>query len=394
MTQSSVARRILHVSQPSDAGVAVVVRRLLVDQLARGWDVAVACAPEGDLADWAQTAGATAIDWRAHRAPGFSTIVETARLNAIVRDWQPDLVHLHSAKAGLAGRLALRGRICTVFQPHAWSFLAVTGTARRLAVRWERLAAGWADAVACVSEGERATAVDAGVDARFVSAPNGVDVAAFPPATAREREAARAEVGIAVSTPLAVCVGRLCRQKGQDVLLAAWPTVADAVGGAQLVLVGDGPDEDDVRKHAPASVHVVGATSNVRRWYAAADVVVQPSRWEAGAPLTVLEALATGRSVVVSDVPGAREVIGDDMGAICPPEDGLALADAVIARLTDGALAAAEGSVGARVVAERLALDVTNRRVAEIYEQMLAQRRGRARESTGRQPLSHRDETP
>ena len=376
MTDSSAGRRrILHVSQPSDAGVAVVVRRLTADQLARGWDVAVACAPEGELARWARDAGATVIGWSARRAPGLSTITEAVRLSAIVRRWQPDLVHLHSAKAGLAGRLALRGRICTVFQPHAWSFLAVNGITRHLAVRWERLSGRWADAVACVSEGERATAVSARIGARFVLTPNGVDVAAFPPAAAGERAAARADAGIDSATPLAVCVGRMCRQKGQDVLLAAWPAVLATIADAELVLVGDGPDEDDMRDRAPDSVRVVGATPDVRRWYAAADVVVQPSRWEAGAPLTVLEALATGRSVVVSDVPGAGEVITDDMGALCPPDDAAALAEAVIARLADGALATAEGLAGARVVAQRLSLEVTNQRVADIYDELIAQRR-------------------
>jgi hypothetical protein len=51
----------------------------------------------------------------------------------VVEEVRPDLVHAHSAKAGLAGRLAVRGRIPTVFQPHAWSFEAVGGVTAALA---------------------------------------------------------------------------------------------------------------------------------------------------------------------------------------------------------------------------------------------------------------------
>ncbi|NEA48622.1 glycosyltransferase, partial [Streptomyces sp. SID10815] len=70
---------------------------------------------------------------------------------------RPDLVHAHSAKAGLAGRLAVRGRIPTVFQPHAWSFEAVGGATAALALRWERWGTRWAARTVCVSEAERAT---------------------------------------------------------------------------------------------------------------------------------------------------------------------------------------------------------------------------------------------
>jgi YD repeat-containing protein len=377
--------RVLHVSQPSDAGVAVVVRRLVRDQSTRGWEVAVACDPAGALAGWVDEAGGTVLPWTARRSPGPGTVTETARLRSIVRAWGPDSGHLHSAKAGLAGRLAVRGGVCTVFQPHAWSFLAVSGPMQRLVARWERVAARWADAVVCVSEGERATGIAAGIRANFVLAPNGVDLSAFPPAGARERSDARATLGLDPTSPLAVCVGRLCRQKGQDVLLDAWPAIAAAVPNASLALVGDGPDAASLHARSSPHVRVVGATTDVQRWYAAADVVVQPSRWEVGAPLTVLEAMATGRSVVLSDVPGAHEVLQPGMGALCPVEDPKSLAEAVVTRLADPGLTATEGAAGTRQMASLFSLARTNQRVGELYDEVCAQRR-RAAPPPGARP--------
>jgi hypothetical protein len=134
---------ILHVSQPTDGGVGRYVADLVADQAARGWRVVVASPTYGDLA--AQTAAANAehVPWTAGRAPGPGSLLDATRLGRIVRAVEPDLVHLHSSKAGFAGRLSLRGRRPTIFQPHAWSFEAVRGGVRPAAVAWERQAARW-----------------------------------------------------------------------------------------------------------------------------------------------------------------------------------------------------------------------------------------------------------
>ena len=81
----------------------------------------------------------------------MDTVGETQRLRRLISQVDPDVVHLHSAKAGLAGRLAVRGTRPTLFQPHGWSWLAARGATARGALAWERLAARWTD-VSCASE--------------------------------------------------------------------------------------------------------------------------------------------------------------------------------------------------------------------------------------------------
>ncbi len=102
-------------------------------------------------------------------------------------------------------------------------------------------------------------------------------------------------------------------------LLEAWPAVRARVPGARLVLVGDGPTEPELRAAAGEGVDLVGPRKDVPDWLAAADVVVAPSRWE-GMALTLLEAMATGRSVVATEVAGAGEALGDEAGRIVPIE--------------------------------------------------------------------------
>jgi glycosyltransferase involved in cell wall biosynthesis len=335
--------RVLHVSQPTEAGVARVVSYLLADQVRAGWDVSAACPPEGPLAADVARAGARLLPWPATRQPGPAVLGEVRRLSRLVEAVRPDLVHLHSSKAGLAGRLALRGRLPTVFQPNGWSFLAVTGAVRPAVLAWERYATRWAHRVVHVSQWERDDAERLGVRGRAVVVPNGVDLEAFAAQDDDARAAARAGLGLG-SAPVAVCVGRLCRQKGQDVLLAAWPRVRAAVPEARLVLVGDGPDRPALTAAAPAGVVFAGPAADPRSWYAAADVVVLPSRWE-GMSLVQLEAMASARCVLATDVGGVREAL-PDVATVVPAGDPAALGDALAQRLAQPALAAAEAAAG------------------------------------------------
>ena len=355
---------ILHVSQPVDGGVARAIGDLVADQLGRGWRVEVASPPGGPLFETAVGAGVRHHRWPARRGPGPGSVVETARLARIVRASAPDLVHLHSSKAGLAGRLALRGRRATIFQPHAWSYLAVEGALRKAALTWERRAARWADAVVCVSEGERLAGVEAGIEAAWRVVPNGIDLAAFPQ---DDREGARERLGLG-GAPLAVCVGRLSRQKGQDVLVEAWREIEARVPGAELVLVGSGPEESALRSRA----RLVGE-ADARDWLAAANVVVQPSRWE-GLAYTVLEAMAGARAVVATDVAGMREALGADAHLV-PSEDREGLAAELAKRLLDPDAADAEGRALRRRAEELYDVRRATQAMAELYEEVVGRRR-------------------
>ncbi|WP_405583734.1 glycosyltransferase [Streptomyces sp. NBC_01190] len=403
---------VLHMTQPVEGGVARVVSDLVRAQVSAGARVVVASPPDprgprgpqgpqgpsggtdtpDSLVRAVTAAGAEAVRWPARRSPGPDLARETAAAGRVLSAVRPDLLHLHSAKAGLAGRLAARGRLPTVFQPHAWSYDAASGPLARAAVRWERYAAArWTDRVLCVSEAERAAGRRQGVRARWAVVPNGVDTEHFSPAadsaggspegsaagSAADPSAVRAELAalrrLAPGTPLVVCVGRLCPQKGQDILLRAWPRVTARLPLARLALVGDGPDRHRLLREAPPGVVLAGPAADPRPWYLAADLVVQPSRWE-GMALAPLEAMACGRAVVLSDVSGARESLpaADAARCLVPVADEVALADALLGLLTDPPLRAAAAKralthVRGRHDVRRAAADVS-----ALYRELLA----------------------
>jgi glycosyltransferase involved in cell wall biosynthesis len=379
----SAGLRVLHVSQPTDAGVAACVLRLVQAQRELGWRVSLACPATGWLAEAAAAAGAQVLLWPARRSPGPWIVREVRRLQRLVAEVDPVLTHLHSSKAGVAGRLALRGRHPCVFQPHGWSFEAVTGATRTATVAWERFGARWADRILCVSEAERWLGVGRGIKGSMRVVHNGVDASVAPCLYGVDRSGARLALGLPPG-PMAVCVGRLCRQKGQDQLLRAWPSVIDRVPNAHLYLVGDGPLRPELERWAGPGVVLVGHDPRPTLWYLAANVAVVPSRWE-GMALVPLEAMACARAVVAADVVGMVETLPEGAGAIVPAGDPAGLGEAIVDRLQNPQAADAEGLLGrARVVSSFDATSMATK-VANLYAETLAEFTRKT--SWGRQPF-------
>lgn len=326
---------VLIVSQPGEFGVAVCVRQLAEAAVAAGHRVVVACPDPtvGPLAEWITQAGAVHVPLNLQRRPALSDLRGMWILRSLVRG--RDVVHLHSSKAGAVGRIAVaslrrRHRPATVlFTTHCWSW-QVGG---RLAVvyRWaERLLARLCDAIVAVSDQEAADgrAVLGSAAGRITVIPNGVDRRRFSPDGPRASRRSDA--------PLITCVGRLSRQKGQDLAISALARLRDR--RVRLRLVGDeypvGEKERLAELAAALGVadrvewrgNVADAAPELR----AADVVIAPSRWE-GMSLVFLEAMACGAALVVTDVSGS-DAVGPG-GLIVPRDDVDALAGAIDALL-------------------------------------------------------------
>ncbi|HEY2914910.1 MAG TPA: glycosyltransferase [Candidatus Angelobacter sp.] len=136
--------------------------------------------------------------------------------------------------------------------------------------------------------------------------------------------------------PHLVAAGRICRQKGFDVLMNAMPAVLQRFPHAQLMILGEGPVEAELREQAQnlglqEKVIFLGFQANPWLYLKHADAFILPSRYE-GLPNVLLEALALETRVVVSDCPGGIREIRDSVGsmAVVPPENPSALAEAII----------------------------------------------------------------
>jgi glycosyltransferase involved in cell wall biosynthesis len=167
---------------------------------------------------------------------------------------------------------------------------------------------------------------------------NGCDLTVFHP---RDRAEARRRLGIDESCEAIIYVGRIDKKKGLIELVQAATLLHNSHPNLQVYMVGEGPDRHAVEhaiksKHAGTYIHAMPscAPEEVAVWMAAADVVTLPSYME-GCPNVVLEALASGRPVVASNVGGISEIMSNECGCLVPSHDPQSLAnglDAVLHR--------------------------------------------------------------
>ncbi|GAA4818223.1 hypothetical protein GCM10023232_13520 [Sphingosinicella ginsenosidimutans] len=282
-----------------------------------------------------------------------------ARIEALVREWRPDILHAHSPvlTALAAQPVARRHGLPLVYEIRAfWEDAAVgngtgrEGSLRYRATRWlETRAARRADAVAVICEGLRGDLIARGIpgDKLFVS-PNGVDMALFGDPIATDPAFAR-QIGLEGAEVIGF-IGSFYDYEGLDDLIEAMPRLIARRPAAHLLLVGGGPMEAALKAQAAASsaagrIHFTGRVPHqeVERYYALVDVLAYPRKamrlTELVTPLKPLEAMAQLKLVAASNVGGHRELIEDGVtGTLFAPDDPDALADALAGLLEDRAI--------------------------------------------------------
>jgi phosphatidylinositol alpha 1,6-mannosyltransferase len=356
---------------PMVSGVGVTLLRLTEALQARGHQVRVYSAtyplpPEGDRPE-------------VHRSPSVPFFlypdVQWAfpRLRDVVEDlsrFRPDVVHVATEfSLGIAGVKAARQLgVPIVASAHTdYDQYAV-----RYGVTWA-LRAGWhylrwfygqAHRVLCPSRIYEEHLHSRGVTRTGVWS-RGVDPGEFHPRF--RSEAYRARFGVAANDLLVTYIGRIAREKNLELLLRAWETLVGSRGGAQLVLVGRGPLEDEIRRRELPGVHVTGLMKGreLAEAYASADIFTFPSPTETFGN-SLLEAMGSGLPSLVAAAGGVLEFAehGRNAWLVAPNSteaitDGLGrlLADAALRRrLAEGALQTA-GERRWDVVYDRLVAD-------------------------------------
>ena len=209
---------------------------------------------------------------------------------------------------------------------------------------------------------------------RLMTIYDGVDVEELKPS--RSPAETRRDLGL---EPDRVTVGVIARldlaKKGQDIFLRAIPAIRAKAPGTQFVLVGDGPDRARIEallEALPAGTRPVmaGRRTDLADVVAALDILVIPSRWES-VPKILLEAMWLSRAVVAARVGDIPEILDERCGALVPPNDPGALADAVgrFAGDEDFRLRIGRAAHG-RIRALGLTLDDSVRAYEKLYEEI------------------------
>jgi phosphatidylinositol alpha-mannosyltransferase len=294
-----------------------------------------------------------------------------APIKRLLRRERFDVVHLHEPLTPMVSLSALRhAKAVTVGTFHAYrakgsrAFDTIASIVQPLV---DKL-----DAKICVSEAAREW-VSRLFPGEYIIIPNGIDVQHFGDPNLQPIEK------YADGRPNILFVGRLEERKGFRFLMRAFPYVVEAFPEARLIVVGAYDKEDKepfvryARMHRLSSVRFVGRVSSedMPRYYKTCDVFCAPSTGFESFGIVLLEAMAAGKPIVASNIPGYRSVLEHGQeGLLVNPESEQALADALAHLLGDPDLRREMGQRG-REKAQRYDWPIIARELIDLYERLL-----------------------
>ncbi|MBI2789514.1 MAG: glycosyltransferase family 4 protein [Elusimicrobia bacterium] len=309
----------------------------------------------------------------------FYDLLALLELTKVLLAERPAILHTHSSKAGILGRLAaaLAGVPVVVHTYHGFGFHdRQPAPVKGLYVFLERLCARFTDALVFVSRSNIAYAAAHGIvrpeDAVLIR--SGVALGGLPASV--DAAKLKMSAGIGMHKPLVLSVGNLKPQKNAGDFVAAAAKVLADLPEARFVFLGDGPQ----RRALEARVFALGLEGRIlflgwRRdtaeWLASADVFVMTSLWE-GLPRALVEAMRSGLPAVCYATDGVTDLVKDgENGFQVEPGDHAALAGRVAALLRDEPLRRRLGAAAAASIGPEFDIDGMVRAQEALYDRLL-----------------------
>ncbi|MDP9051295.1 MAG: glycosyltransferase family 4 protein [Acidobacteriota bacterium] len=279
-----------------------------------------------------------------------------------------DVVHAHGFKADIYAHLALRGtRVPLVSTCHTWydNDLLVT-----LYGKLDRFVLRKFARVVAVSDEVKNILLESGVRAdRICMVHNGIDLRPFRGVAPSLRgDGPELLVGL---------VGRLAREKGVDVFLAAAARVLRELPGARFVVVGEGPDREKLDRTVDElkvgeNVKMLGRRDDMPAVYASLDIMVSSSRQE-GLPMAILEGMASGLPLVASAVGEVPTVVRDGVTGLLVPADHVEqLAAGILELLRDEAKRKRFGAAARKLIEDEYSAERMTADYLRVYEEAIA----------------------
>ncbi len=347
--------------------------------------------PEGSLIEQARAGGVPMeiVPQMRRAIHPIRDLVGYFHLKRVLRDFQPDVVHTHSAKAGILGRAAAKslGIPAVVHGVHGAPFHPYQSrSAWQLFRACERWAAPKCHAFVSVADAMTGLLVNARVAPRekFTTIYSGMDVEPFLSAD-EFRNRVRRELGYEDHHVVVGKIARLFNLKGHEYVVRAARTVVDANPNVRFLFVGDGI----LTEHFKSQIAQAGLADNflftglvqperIPELIGAMDIVVHTSLRE-GLARVLPQALIAGKPVVSYDIDGAREVvISDQTGYLLPPKCVDELAGAIVRLANDAALRDRLGAEGRKRFTEVFRHERMATQLRELYQRLLSDHQGPA----------------
>ncbi len=371
---------------PVLGGSEIEAQRVCQALIAQGHRVKVLCTgggPMPDVARWIDPGGVPVRIFARHSHPPLRDYIFALGVawELLRRRKRYDVVYFLMQGLHLAAGLPvarLLGKPIVMKVSGSSIVTAMLGTRMgRLELSWLRR---WAYRVMVLNSGIAGEACAAGLaPSQLLWMPNPVDTADFAPCAPERRGKIRAELGAPAEAAIVLYVGRLAPEKELSSLVRAAASAARSVPGLLVVFVGDGPERAALEALA-ASTLPAGAyrftgrvsLADVRRWMQAADVFTLVSSVE-GFPCSLLEAMSTGLSSVVSDIPANAQLVDDGVhGLRARVGDSESISGALASLLARADLRARMGASARLRAIENYSMDRVADRYVTLFREALA----------------------
>ena len=239
------------------------------------------------------------------------------KVRKVLKQIKPDIVYLHSSKAGAIGRIALAFNFKTkiLYNAHGWYFNAqISEKKKKIFAVIEKILAIKTDKIINISKSEYESALKYKIapEKKMCIIENGIDFTKFEN-NDKYREETRKKYHIADNEIVIGVVGRLTEQKDPITMIKAFELVHKENKNTRLMYVGSGELEENVKQYAKEKnildkVIITGWVDNVEKDIPAFDIAVLPSKWE-GFGLVLIEYMACNKPIIATNVGGIRDII-------------------------------------------------------------------------------------
>lgn len=370
--KGSLVKILYIITLPDLGGAQVHLLALATEMHARGHEAAVAVGREGWLTEKLREADIPffVVQGLVREISPCKDFRALRELRRLLFDWQPELVHCHSSKAGILGRLAawLSG-IPAVFTAHGWAFTeGVALWKRGIYQGLEAVAGFWARRIICVSEYDRRLGCKLLPMHRkkMMTIYNGI-----MPEAPLCAEASKRMLRL-------VMVARFARPKKQGAALQALARLRAGTEKCEVTVdfIGDGAELSQAQALAKElslheTVRFLGNRTDVRSLLPKYDGFLLLSDWE-GFPISILEAMRAGLPVIASDVGGVKEEVLDGRtGFLVPKGDVSALVEKIRYATEHREEFFAMGQEGRRVFSENFTTEQMMEQILQIYREII-----------------------
>lgn len=312
--------KVLHITQTTIGGTPEYIKLFFNHIDKEKYEIYLACPSYGPLKEEIEKLGVIVypIEMK-HDISIKDDLKAFWNLKKLIAEVKPDLVHLHSSKAGVLGKLASYvNKVPVIYNAHGWSFsMDISNFKKYIYILIERFTSKFCDVIVNISNYEYMLAKQYKIapDNKMITIHNGIDTNKFDSYNMHLKEDILKELGIPNNAFIIGMVARISAQKDPVKFVNIAQRICERIDNAYFVLVGDGEQRAKIENIISEyklndRIKITGWVNDVNKYLSIFDIAILTSRWE-GFGLVIAEYMAASKPVVASNIGGIPELIAD-----------------------------------------------------------------------------------